>query len=144
VTLIVDDQDPGFTKFYPYYWNEENAGYNNHAWWTWTTSDPNHSLNWAQWVADIPYPGYYRVEVTHPYVITGYPDTTCARYQVYYSGGSTTITVDQSQNYYPQWTTLGTFYFDQGTATARVVLTDLTCDNTHDIWFDAVRWVSVP
>lgn len=114
------------------------CGFNGHAYYTWSTTNPADSTNWAEWRPDVTVNGAYEVEVYAPYCITGRSETRGATYQVTDANGTTTITVNHDANV-GTWMSLGTFNFAASNSNI-VRLTDLTTtDSGLGVWFDAIR-----
>jgi hypothetical protein len=77
------------------------------------------------------------------YIPNRYHGSKSARYQIHYAGGSAQRIVNQN-NYYNQWVSLGTYYFDGG-ADEYVYLDDVTGETygTRFVGFDAVKFVKL-
>lgn len=114
------------------------CGYQDHAYWTFSTTDPGASTNWGRWRPDLPQSGFYRVYAYVPYCINGYPDSTGVYYRVHHSGGDTTVSVNQA-NAAGGWADLGLFEFNAGTE-GYVYLDDLANDDWRTVWFDTIKW----
>ncbi|GAB4294180.1 MAG: hypothetical protein Kow0068_19070 [Marinilabiliales bacterium] len=116
------------------YFHDNNAGYNNHLWYTYTMA--SHSdICWVTWQPDLAQSGDYEVSVFIPSVDA---TATGAIYHIYYAGGDTSVVVDQSI-YSDEWVSLGIFPFDTN-QTAMVYLGDSTGIDDQKIAFDAVKW----
>jgi hypothetical protein len=134
--VVVDDQSGGFARAgTSSYWHEYGGGYNGHFWWTYTnTSGVN---NRAMWTPNLPGTGHWEVYV---FVPSPCGTTTNARYRVDHQGVQTTVSINQNV-YSNAWVSLGTYTFNAGTG-GDVFLGDETYEGgTHQIAFDAVKWV---
>ena len=138
--VIVDDQSSGFAQAGTLAnWNQYSGGYNSHFWWTNTrTSGVD---NRAMWTPNLPAAGNWQV-----FVFVPAPDgtTTNARYRVDHNGSQSTVQVNQNA-YSNVWVGIGTYYFPSGGGTnGEVFLGNETYEtSTHQIAFDAVKWVWV-
>ena len=138
--LYVDEMSSAFTRSSTGNWYVAKllCGYNNHAWYTWTTTNPVESTNWGEWRITVPNEGRYRVEVYIPYCITNRSETKGATYSIHHMGGTTSTTISHVDNL-GLWTSLGEYQLSPG-SDALVRLTDLaTTDKDIGIWFDALR-----
>ncbi len=150
--VIVDDLDGGFSRGGPPgtclspgtnnindFWCWQNGGYNGHYWYTWngTFYGQANTGDYGLWRPNLPYTASYRVCA---YVPEAHAYTTNARYQIFFSGGSTTVSVNQQP--LTGWTNLGIWTFAQGTG-GYVLLDDITGETfgTKQIGMDAVEWV---
>jgi len=113
------------------------CGFNNHAWYTWSTSNPALSTNWGEWRPNVPAAGRYRIDVFVPYCRTGRNETGSASYTIQHADGTSTRTVNQQANV-GLWITLGEYNLRQGNGNV-IRLTDITADDGLGVWFDAVR-----
>ena len=137
--IYIDELSEAFTKS-DTNWSTPpgGCGFNGHAYYTWSTTNPASSTNWAEWRPVISVDGPYEVEVYAPYCITGRSETRGARYAVTDANGTTTITVSHDANV-GAWMSLGAFNFAAGNSNV-IRLTDLTTtDSGLGIWFDAIR-----
>jgi hypothetical protein len=136
--VIVDDQSAGVVRAgTAAYWYEYAGGYNGHFWWTNTNTSGVDDR--AMWTPNLPATGTWQVYV---FVPSQHGTTTNARYRVDHQGIQTTVSLNQN-NYYNVWVSLGTYSFNAGTG-GDVFLGDETYETTtHDIAFDAVKWVWV-
>ncbi len=133
IDTIIDDGDATFYKYgSATFWHEGIGGYLNHYWWTYSTNSADTCD--CEWKPLLPYAGDWEVLVYVP----ASDAVAVARYRVDHSGGSTTVTVDQSAHS-DAWVSLGTFYFAR-TVTEKVYLGDATGTSGRRIAFDAVRW----
>lgn len=137
--IYVDELSSSFTRSNAFWYDGlYNCGYNTHAWYTWSTTDPAKSANWGEWRPFIPAGGLYEIEVYAPYCNTGRAETRGAVYTVNHFNGRSEVVVDQNTNI-GLWTSLGEYYLPAGTS-ASVSLIDLTTtDNDLGVWFDAIR-----
>lgn len=122
------------------YWMDgpRGCGFNTHAYYTWSVDDPLQSSNWAEWRPAVPASGQYELSAYAPYCYTRRADTAGAVYDITHAHGTSTVTVDQSDNL-GIWVPLGVYEFAAGT-TGKVRLTDLTStDSGLGVWFDAIR-----
>lgn len=143
--LYFDERDPA-THFVKsslpgddYWWDgPRGCGFNTHAYYTWSVTDPSESTNWAEWRPEVPATGRYELSVYAPYCYTKRSDTAGAVYEVTDTQGTRTVTVNQ-RDHLGIWVSLGQYEFSAGTA-GRIRLTDLTStDEDLGVWFDAVR-----
>lgn len=137
--IYVDELSGGFIKSNAnWYVAPGGCGHNNHAYYTWSTTDPAQAVNWGEWRPTVPQTGWYRIQVYAPYCNTGRSETTGARYTITHRNGVTTRIVNQDANV-GLWMTLGEFELNAGTGNV-VHLTDLTTtDSGRGVWFDAIR-----
>ncbi len=134
--MIADSDEAQAQLFYLFYWWRESTGYGGDTLWTYEVSSASSSTNWGIWGTYIQSPGQYNVYAYWP----RFDDNTKnARYQVFHSGGSTTVSVDQSANG-NQFVYLGTFNFERGNAA--VILSDYTGSSGKKVQFDAIKWES--
>ncbi|MGB3717248.1 MAG: N-acetylmuramoyl-L-alanine amidase, partial [Candidatus Promineifilaceae bacterium] len=137
--IYVDELSDAFTKS-DTNWKTPigGCGFNGHAYYTWSTTNPASSANWAEWRPILPRGGAYDVEVYAPYCITGQSETDGAVYTITSTDGTDTVTVSHQANV-GTWTSLGTFNFAGGNSSV-IRLTDLTTnDSGLGVWFDAIR-----
>jgi hypothetical protein len=117
----------------------DDCGYDGHAYWTYSITDPDDSTNEGRWRPNLPESGAYRVFVYVPYCINGIPDSTGVHYQIYDAEGvTTTVTVNQKA-VAGGWVDLGLYNFNAGTS-GYVFLSDIADDNYKTIWFDTIKW----
>jgi hypothetical protein len=122
----------------PWFTPPGGCGFNGHAYYTWSTTDPGSSGNWGEWRPNIPASDAYEVEVYAPYCKTGRSETAGAAYNVTHAGGTDTVVVSHEANV-GTWMSLGTFNFNAGTS-GLIRLTDLTpTESGLGVWFDAIR-----
>lgn len=140
--IYVHETGSGFTKSATnWYEAPAGCGNNNHAYYTWSTSNPSASRNWGEWRPTVPANGRYRIEIHAPYCNTDAPETTSAHYQITHTDGVSTITINQDAQV-GLWMSLGEFNLTAG-ANNRIRLTDLTFDNNRGVWFDGLRLIRV-
>jgi hypothetical protein len=137
--VTVDELDAGFSHS-DAYWHD-GCGWQDHSWWTHTTTDPNISTNWGIWRPNLPESAWYEVFAYVPSCSgSGLPDyTENARYRVYYRGAGSLVPVNQKAEQ-GRWVSLGVYPFYAGTA-GYVYLDDIAGDHWRSLWYDAVRWV---
>ncbi len=138
--IYYDELDGSFIKHGDDYWYTPpyGCGFKGHAYYTWSTTDPGYSTNWAEWRPSIAEGGFYTVEVYAPYCRTGEPETLGATYKVTHSDGTATVIVNQ-QAHIGTWMSLGDYFFNAGNS-ANIQLKDLTTtDSGRGVWFDAIR-----
>ncbi len=138
--LYADEMSSAFTRSSTGNWYDTRnmCGYNNHAWYTWTTTNPSESTNWGEWRPDIPAEGRYRIEAYVPYCITNRSETREASYSIRHASGTTTTTISHLDNL-GLWASLGEYLLSEGND-MHIRLTDLTnTDKEVGIWFDALR-----
>ncbi len=131
-----------------YYRHVKNAaGSNGHIWWTGGEGGASSDICWVSWTPDLPDAGTYKVEV---YIPSNFTDTyssaavtSSAYYKIYYDGGNTSVTVDQSANQ-GNWVDIGNYQFEQGQV-GYVRLGDAvaSADNGKKVLFDAVKFTKV-
>lgn len=124
--LYADEMSSAFTQSPTGNWNEAKlmCGYNNHAWYTWTTTNPAESTNWGEWRIAVPNEGRYHVEAYIPYCITNRSETRGATYSIRHMDGTTSMTISHVDNL-GLWTSLGEYQLSPE-SDALVRLTDLT------------------
>ena len=152
-STVTDDREPAFERFPHAGWTDSNSGYQDHAWWTWSTS--GQKQDWGIWGLFIPQDGRYSVQAYIPYVSLNERWTTAARYSVVYRNAEGNLvhvsaTLNQSEGH-NNWITLvredtRDEWFDfRGDTTVAVILTDVTSDANSiprpRVVFDAVRAV---
>ena len=138
--VYIDELTGAFSKSAAnWYSTESGCGFNRHAFYTWSTTDPAQSENWGEWRLNLPVSGRYEISVYAPYCITGRAETHGALYVVHHAGGSSVRTVSHESGV-GAWMVLGNFDFIAGQDN-RIWLSDLTnTDTEFGVWFDAVRW----
>lgn len=135
--IIVDDLDSGFiwggptSSFY-----RRSVGFRNQLRWTWNSRTQQY--NWAKWFPNLPSAGNWEVYV---YVASNYFGTKSARYSIYHAGTWSSKYLNQN-NYYNQWVSLGSYYFNGGSS-EYVFLNDVTGETyaTRYVGFDAIKFV---
>ncbi len=82
--VYVDELSSAFSKSNLGNWwtAKKGCGYNGHAYYTWSTSNPDHSTNWGEWRPNLSASDYYEVEVFAPYCATGRGETYGATYTI--------------------------------------------------------------
>jgi len=137
--IYVDEVTGNFIKSNAnWYTAPRGCGHNNHAYYTWSTTNPNESANWGEWRPQVPYTGRYKIEVYAPYCDTGTSETTGAHYTITHRDGTSSVIINQDANV-GLWISLGEFNLNAGTGNV-VHLTDLTTtDDGRGMWFDAIR-----
>jgi hypothetical protein len=137
--IYIDELSSAFTKsnanwYSPIY----NCGFNLHAYYTWSTTNPAHSTNWGEWRIDVPASGRYELSAYVPYCRTGRAETQGARYTVTHANGSDQVSASH-ENEVGMWIVLGYYDFLAGNS-GKLRLTDLTTtDSGLGVWFDAIR-----
>jgi hypothetical protein len=115
------------------------CGFNRHAYYTWSTTDPAQSVNWGMWRLDLPEDGRYEIAAYVPFCITGRAETEGAAYQIGHADRISSRIFSQEEHV-GNWIVLGNFDFfaDQENW---VFLSDLTeTESGLGVWFDALRW----
>jgi hypothetical protein len=136
--IYVDELTGAFNSGGNFYTAPYGCGWGGHAWYTWSTTDPNASANWGEWRPNLSVTGSYEVQAYAPYCVTGENETGGARYTVSHANGQSQVTVSHQANV-GNWMSLGTFTFNAGTSGV-IRLTDLTStDSGLGVWFDAIR-----
>jgi hypothetical protein len=136
--IIVDDGDPGFTKYGPAgWWHDDAVGYKNHIFWT--RNNYNRVDNWAKWTPVLPTAGNYEVFVFIP---RRHATTSNARYAVVHNNNTWDRHAVNQMIYYDKWVSLGTYYF-KADGNEYVYLDDKTDEPylSRYIGFDAVKFV---
>ena len=141
--IYADEQSAAFNRSSTGNWLVPRflCGFNNHAWFTWSTNKQGSSTNWGEWRPRIPTTGRYRIDVYVPYCYTGRGETSSAVYTIQHAKGTSTRVVDQQANV-GLWITLGEYTLNQGNGNV-IRLTDLTSDSGLGVWFDAIRLLPV-
>jgi hypothetical protein len=115
------------------------CGWQGHAFYTWSVTDPGQSTHWGEWRLTIPQAGRYEIQVYAPYCLTYRNETAGAVYQIIRSGLTETVVVSH-QDHVGLWISLGEFDLPPGANTV-LRLTDLsTTDSGLGVWFDDVRF----
>lgn len=137
--LYVDELSSAFTKSNANWYDGPSAcGYDVHAYYTYSTTDPNQAVNWADWRPEISVAGNYEVWAYVPFCATGDEESDGATYTINHAYGATTVVVSHQANL-GLWINLGQYYFNAGNG-GYIHLTDLTTtDSGKGIWFDALR-----
>ena len=114
------------------------CGYNTHAWYTWSTTQPPEAANWGEWRPDVPLTDLYKIEAHIPYCYTQRDETAGAHYTVKHADGSSSVVISHQANV-GLWASLGTYTLKAGNENV-IRLTDLTTtDDGRGVWFDALR-----
>lgn len=136
--IYIDELSSNFSRSSSnWYTDDYHCGFNTHAWYTWSTSNPSQATNWGEWRLTVPTVGSYELSVYTPYCNIGAAETTRAVYSIYHKNGVSQATVNQLERL-GLWTSLGTFELSPN-SDHRIRLTDLTNDDGRAVWFDAVR-----
>lgn len=134
-TVIIDDKN--YQPMGPSQWWRivGGLGVNNEMTYTW--NERYSVCNSAIWRPNLA-GGNYEV---YAFIPRNYANTTCARYSINAASVCGYRTVNQN-SYYDQWVSLGTYYFNPGTA-GYVYLSDLTgeAENSRMVGFDAIEFV---
>jgi len=141
--IYADEESAAFTRSTTGNWLVPPylCGFNNHAWYTWSTSNASASTNWGEWRPRVPATGRYRIDVYVPYCRTGRQETKSATYTIRHAGGTDSRTVSHQDNV-GLWITLGEYTLNEGNGNV-IRLTDLTNDSGLGVWFDAIRLLPV-
>jgi hypothetical protein len=137
--IYVDEESSAFTPSNNGHWyvGPYQCGFNQHALYTFSVTDPQYSTNWGRWQPDLPYNGRYEIEILAPYCNTGEADTRGAVYEVHHAGGMTEVVADQGGNL-GEWVSLGEFTLNDN---SYVYLTDVSVtESSAGVWFDALRY----
>jgi hypothetical protein len=136
--IIVDDADPGFTKYGPvHWWHDDAVGYKNHIFWT--RNNFNRVDNWAKWTPVLPAAGNYEVFVFIP---RRHATTSNARYAIVHNNNTWDRHAVNQLLYYDKWVSLGTYHF-KADGKEYVYLDDKTDEPylSRYVGFDAVKFV---
>jgi hypothetical protein len=136
--IIVDDSDPGFTKYGPAaWWHDDAVGYKNHIFWT--RNNANRRDNWVKWTPALPAAGNYEV---FAFIPRRHATTSNARYAIVHNNGIWDRHAVNQLLYYDTWVSLGTYYF-KADGTEYVYLDDQTGEPylSRYVGFDAVKFV---
>lgn len=115
------------------YFRHVNQGHEGRSWWTATTASGD-NVAAVKWTPNLPSSTEYEVLAYIP----AYAEATSAKYKVTHSGGTTTVTIDQTA-YNDQWVSLGQYQFSAGQS-GNVYLGDVTGASGQKLVFDAVKW----
>jgi len=137
---FVSETSSAFTKSNAYWYEAlQQCGWQGHAYYTWSTTNPAESTNWGEWRFTPSQTGYYEIQVYAPYCDTNNSETNGARYEVRHDGITETAVVSHEANV-GLWMGLGAFQLTAG-QTAVLRLTDLTTtDSGVGVWFDDIRY----
>ena len=89
-----------------YFRDDKAGGYNGHYWYTY--SEAGNDVCYVKWTPTLPSTGNYEV---FAYVPDSFADATNVKYRIYYNGGSTKVTVNQSTHHYLLFPQHSNFYF---------------------------------
>lgn len=136
----VDDQSPNFSRSQAnWYDGPRNCGFNQHVYYTFTTTNSSLSANRGEWRLDIDDAGRYQVDAFVPFCNTGEPDSFQAPYTIFDATGSHQIVRNHANNL-GFWMPLGEYNFTPN-GNNLVRLDDLTSsDDGSLIFFDAIRY----
>ena len=137
---FVSEESSAFTKAnVGWFESERGCGWEGHAYYTWTETNPANSTNWGEWRLTVPEAGLYEIQVYAPYCDTNNSETNGATYEI--NNGTTVKTaVVSHQENVGLWMSLGAYELAAGNNNT-LRLTDLTStDNGVGIWFDDVRF----
>jgi hypothetical protein len=142
--IYVDELSSAFNRSDTGSWNSSadlsipGCGFNIHTYYTWSTTDPSASTEWAEWRPVVGATGLYEVQTLAPFCKTGRSETEGAHYSVTHANGTNEVVINQEENL-GNWSSLGRFTLKAGNNTV-VKLTDLTTtDDGAGVWFDAIR-----
>jgi hypothetical protein len=122
-----------------YWWHgPDECGYDGHAYYTFSMTDPDASTNAGTWRPNLPESGSYRVAAYVPWCINGTADSSGVYYTIHHALGETEVAVSQATGA-GGWVDLGVYDFGAGTE-GYVYLSDVADDYMKTIWFDTVRW----
>lgn len=137
--IYVDELGPGFTgssnnwQVPPY-----GCGFDQHAYFTWSTQDTGGSTSWGEWRPNVPAAGRYAIDAYVPRCRTGRSETGGVTYSITHPGGVSNVVIDQNAQV-GLWIPLGEYDLAAGNS-AVVRLTDLSStDSGLGVWFDAIR-----
>ncbi len=135
----VSETGSGFTKSNAnWYEAVRGCGWQGHAYYTWSTTNPAESTNWGEWTINVPASGLYEIQVYAPYCDTDNSETNGATYSIDNGVTTRTAVVSHEQNV-GLWMSLGGYQLNAGNNTLR--LTDLTTtDSGVGVWFDDIRY----
>lgn len=120
------------------YFRDQNAGYNNHSWWTMSTASGD-DVAWTKWTPNLSESGEYKV---YAYIPSTYANAQNCVYKVYHDGGTSWIAINQA-DYNDEWAYLGTYNFTASSDQMYVYLGDVTGVSGEYIAFDAVKFSAV-
>lgn len=118
------------------------CGDNTHAYYTFSTTDPDQAVNTGEWRPNIPAAGRYQIDAYAPFCNTGRSETKVAKYIIEHANGSSEVVVNQDANI-GLWSSLGEFNLTAGNDTV-IRLGDLTAaEDGRAIWYDALRLLPI-
>ncbi|MGH2538219.1 MAG: N-acetylmuramoyl-L-alanine amidase [Candidatus Promineifilaceae bacterium] len=136
--LVSDELSPGFSGSGGFEVAAGGCGFAGHAYYAWSTTNPNESDHWGEWRPQAPADGSYEIQVYAPYCLTGAPETNGASYTITHPQGTSSVVVSHENNV-GAWMSLGVFDLQAGNS-AVIRLTELTTtDSGRGVWFDAIR-----
>jgi hypothetical protein len=141
-TIYLDELSAAFSRNNVPGWlvPPDNCGDNGHAYYAWSTQDPDATINHGEWRPNLIHGGTYELQAFIPYCITGARETDGATYTISHANGDSTVTLSQ-EDHVRTWMSLGTFQFAAGNSTV-IKLNNLTqTDSNLGVWFDALRLV---
>jgi len=142
---IIDDvyYDHGFYLYNEsiakmrYYRDLQTGGYNGHFWYTYTSAATTLDTCYVMWTPTLSANGNYEVFAYIPN--SGTITATTVQYKVFYSGGNSTVVINQA-THLGQWVSLGIYPFTTS-GQAYVRLGDGAGIQSQVIAFDAMQWV---
>ncbi len=136
----IDDQATDFSLSQAnWYDGPRQCGFNQHAYYTFSTPDAASSVNRGEWRLNITDAGRYQVDAFIPFCNTGEPDSHQSPYTIFDSTGSRQIVRSQADSL-GFWMPLGEYNFTP-TSNNLVRLDDLTTsEDRHVILYDAIRY----
>ncbi len=137
---FVSETSAAFTRSNNFWFVPDGGcGWQGHAYYTWSVTDPAQSTHWGEWRLTIPQAGRYEIQVHAPYCLTYRNETGGAVYQIIRGGVAETAVLSHEANV-GLWMSLGEFDLPPGPNTV-LRLTDLTTtDSDLGVWFDDVRF----
>lgn len=120
------------------YFRDENAGYNDHFWWTITEASSD-DICWVNWIPNIEDEGYYRISAYIPSISANAQN---APYRIIHGNDTTKVLINQN-DYNDEWADLGIFEYAEGDD-FRVYLGDSTGIGGDSIAYDAMRFTYLP
>ncbi|MFO7679928.1 MAG: N-acetylmuramoyl-L-alanine amidase [Chloroflexota bacterium] len=140
---FVSEQSAAFTKSNAtWYETRGGCGWQGHAYYAWSTTNPAQSANWGQWRLDAPAAGLYEIQVYAPYCDTNNSETRGATYTIN-NGATTQTAVVSHQNNIGLWMSLGVYQLTAGNNNTLRLTNLTTTDSGVGVWFDDVRFKPV-